>query len=111
MRRDLNTCSSQSAIRHGVRARVLFRRSTTAEATAAAHLDTLTLSTGTLFFSYYSGGYCAREWEEKKHRADPAIIVQRSGGSSSIPAAAVSAKAEAAEEDAKSTTDYLRIQQ
>ena len=31
MKRDLNTCSSQSAMHHGVRVRVFFRRSTTAE--------------------------------------------------------------------------------
>ena len=40
MRRELNTCSSQSAMHHAVRVHVFFRRSTTAEtAAAAAHLE------------------------------------------------------------------------
>ena len=37
MRRDLNTCSSQSAVHHGVRLCLFFRRNNTAETTAAAH--------------------------------------------------------------------------
>ena len=44
MRRDLNTCSRQSAMHHGVRVRVFVGRwSTTAETTAAtAHLGVTT---------------------------------------------------------------------
>ena len=51
MRRDLNTCSRQSALHHGVRVRVFFvgRRSTTAETTAAAAAAYLGVTT-TCFF-------------------------------------------------------------
>ena len=51
MRRDLHTCSSESAMHHGVPVRVFFvgRRSTTAEATAAAAYLEVTTH---MFFSH-----------------------------------------------------------
>ena len=50
MTRDLNTCSSQSAMHHGVRVAYSFVGApTTAETTAAAHLVVTTYT----FLSYF----------------------------------------------------------
>ena len=54
MRRDLNICSRQSAMHHGVRVRVYFvgRRSTTAETTAAAAAAHLGVTTYMFFLIF-----------------------------------------------------------
>ena len=131
MRRDLNTCSSQSPVQHGVRVRLFFRRSTTAETTAAAHLGVTTYIFSNIIVSIFVPRTClwvlynifARNLEGGKKTpswisssavaaaaaAEAAAAEANSSSSSSNSSSTTTAAAATAAEDAESTSEHLRM--
>ena len=115
MRRDLNTCSSQSAMHHGVPVRVFFRRSLehhsrndsssstywSHDSHAFSRSRTLVVPgtfLGVLYNNIHHQVAFARELEEKKNTEQDQPAVR-----SAVAAAAAAAAAEAAAAEASST--------